>query len=207
MEAETTRSGSCLGPTRELELLLERGWKAVGAPLYWKYLRNLDELGIGRAELAAMVESAVLYAAAEFWADSSRWDPRRGGLVKWLRIRARNAFRQELRQVGRSTRPRRKPESFELAAAGRPEPDPSDGVVTYLWLEAGLARLPAENDRALRLFHYDGCSIKEVARAMGYTEDKTESLLIRGRKVLKRHLEGQPLPKRGRPRKGDQGHV
>lgn len=208
MEVEATRSGSGPGPERELELLLERGWKAIGGPLYWRWLRELDELGISRAELAAMVESAVMYAAAEFWVDSSRWKPSLGGLVQWLRMRARDAFRKELRLVVRTTRPERNAAvRAELRVAGRSEPDPAEEVVRHLWLEEGLARLPAEDDRALRLYHYDGCSIEEVAREMGCTVHKVESLLIRARKVLKRHLEGQPLPKRGRPRKGDRDHV
>jgi RNA polymerase sigma-70 factor (ECF subfamily) len=55
-----------------------------------------------------------------------------------------------------------------------------------------LASVPAEQRAALVLKYLDGLSVDEVAQTLGKSVHATESLLARGRRLLKRRFEEAP---------------
>ncbi|MAZ00241.1 MAG: hypothetical protein CMH32_06885 [Micavibrio sp.] len=51
--------------------------------------------------------------------------------------------------------------------------------------------LPERQKEAITLVYYNGCTGQEASEIMGLTVSALESLLVRGRRNLKRHLEKQ----------------
>lgn len=108
------------------------------------------------------------------------WRP--GDLRAWLFSIMHNVFVNQVRS--------RRPTG--------PEPEESDLVepATAAWsaevrdIEAGLARLPAEQREVLLMVSLEGLSYEEVSRALGVPVGTVMSRLFRAREKLRRHLEG-----------------
>lgn len=189
------------GPERELELLLERKWRAVYWLLYRKMLGAAMEAGVERSEYRVMVESAVMYAFADFWLRPGRWEPKKSPLHTWLAIRGREVLRPEIESLARV-------KEAERVQAEQPcvqrwsDPSAPERIVDRIVVEDALEQLPPNQYLALRLYYHDRCTTREIAKAMGLSIDAVDSLRSRGRQSLELLLEGQPLPKPGRPRKG-----
>lgn len=61
-------------------------------------------------------------------------------------------------------------------------------------LDAELARLPAAQARALRLFYFEGRDVPAIAALMGGSEQSVRSLLKRGRQALRTRLAKRRKP-------------
>ncbi len=77
-----------------------------------------------------------------------------------------------------------------LADGRTPPPEAAARNEQVLWLAEGLAALPEEQRRAVRLKHLDGLPVEEIARRMGKTEDAVAGLLRRGLATLRQRPGG-----------------
>lgn len=119
------------------------------------------------------------------WNKAESFDPTIARFTTWLyRIVLNLAF-------DRTRRPAHAPieEAAEIASG---EPAPIDGLIADQQrrvLEAALAQLPERQRGAIALFHMEGLSGDEAARAMGLSAKAFESLLARARLALKKEVE------------------
>jgi RNA polymerase sigma-70 factor, ECF subfamily len=56
-------------------------------------------------------------------------------------------------------------------------------------VDAAMAALPERQRVAIALFHMEGLSVREAAQSMNVTEKALESLLVRARSAIKKHVE------------------
>jgi RNA polymerase sigma-70 factor (ECF subfamily) len=56
-------------------------------------------------------------------------------------------------------------------------------------VDAAMAALPERQRVAIALFHMEGLSVREAAQSMNVTEKALESLLLRARSAIKKHVE------------------
>lgn len=104
----------------------------------------------------------------------SRFEPRRGTFLNWLRGIAANVIRSRLR--------RERP-SLRRCAEMVPTPDASDRTAGRVALT--LDALPDRYEHVLRCKYLDGMSVVEIATATGQSEKAIESLLTRARQAFR----------------------
>jgi RNA polymerase sigma-70 factor, ECF subfamily len=145
---------------------------------------------------AADAEDVVQEAFLRAWRRASLWRPRSGGregggasFPTWLYQVVLNLCRDR----ARAARLRRhEPLDAEEALAA---PDPRPGAEADLarrrevgGLVEAVGRLPERQRAALVLTYAGGLSNAEVAAALGVSVGAVESLLVRARRDLRRHL-------------------
>nr|WP_283811124.1 RNA polymerase sigma factor [Rhodopseudomonas palustris] len=119
------------------------------------------------------------------WNKASSFDPAIARFTTWLyRIVLNLAF-------DRTRKPRHAPieDAAEVASA---EPAPIETLIAVQQrrlLEAALAELPERQRGAIALFHMEGLSGEDAARAMSLSPKAFESLLGRARLALKKEVE------------------
>ncbi|MCG6207286.1 RNA polymerase sigma factor [Rhodopseudomonas sp. HC1] len=134
---------------------------------------------------AAEADDIGQEAFLRVWHKAASFDPQVGRFTTWLyRIVLNLAF-------DRSRKPVHAPieEAVEIAAH---EPAPVDNVIADQQrraLDAALARLSERQRGAIALFHMEGLSGDEAARAMGLSAKAFESLLARARVALRKEVE------------------
>ena len=119
------------------------------------------------------------------WSHAARFDPEIARFTTWLyRIVLNLAF----------DRTRRRPlapidEASDIAA---PDPEPVERLIAdeeRRALEQALANLSERQRGAIALFHMEGLSGEEAAKAMNFSAKAFESLLARARATLREHVE------------------
>lgn len=155
--------------------------EAYSRPLWRAAFRVLDD--------AAAAEDAVQDAFLRAWRALDRFDEK-AEFSTWLYRIAINAaidLRRERRR--RETRTGALPEdSHGQVTASSDAPDPHR---TAYWREmAGLAKnaiceLPESERTAILLRHYEGCSIAEIARALGRDENAAKQAVFRAVRKLR----------------------
>jgi RNA polymerase sigma-70 factor, ECF subfamily len=104
----------------------------------------------------------------------------------WLNVVARNAFLQHVRSTSSNER--------RMARIGADPDTIEDGTDEHaeraVTLEA-LRSLPDDERTALILHHEEAMSIAELAAVLGRSVKATDSILVRGRRRLRRVLEEQ----------------
>ncbi len=174
---------TALGDTDAYRVLVERWSPRVLAFLTRALGRRADAEDLAQETFLRLHRAAPRYVAE-------------GRFAAWLFRIAGNLARGELR--------RRKLRSW-LSGASAPEdterldslPAPrhfdADGPLrdaeTRAALAEGLARLPDRQRLAVLLRYYEGLRVRDVAEALGTSEDAAESLLARGTSLLRRSLE------------------
>ncbi|PPQ41946.1 RNA polymerase sigma factor [Rhodopseudomonas palustris] len=119
------------------------------------------------------------------WNKASSFDPKIARFSTWLyRIVLNLSF-------DRTRKPRHAPieDAAEVPSA---DPAPVEALITaqqQRLLEAALAELPERQRGAIALFHMEGLSGEEAARAMNLSPKAFESLLGRARLTLKKAVE------------------
>jgi RNA polymerase sigma-70 factor (ECF subfamily) len=118
------------------------------------------------------------------WRSAGRIDVGPAGVKPWLRRVVSNLCIDRVR-AGRNTDvveevPEQPQAPIQIASL--------EAADTARRVEAALRALPERQRLALVLFHYEGMSQIEVARAMGISDEAVESLLSRARRTLRTTL-------------------
>ena len=132
------------------------------------------------------VDEVVQEAFLRLWTRAPAWQPGGAKVSTWLYRVASNLCIDRLR----------KPRTANLDDAVEPV-DPSatpdrvhDAEVAGRRIDAALRELAPRQRLAIVLCHYQGLSNIEAAENLGVSVDALESLLARGRRALKKALEG-----------------
>jgi len=137
-------------------------YRTYGGELYGFALRRLGDRGLAEE----LVQDVFLRA----WRHSADYDPARGGVRTWLYGIARHAVVDLERR-----RARRPPMAI---ADQEPEPDPDDPIerAVLRWqIELALGRLAPEHREVVRLAHFRGLPVKEIAERLGLAEGTVKS--------------------------------
>ena len=125
-------------------------------------------------------EDATQEAFLKVWKQARTFAPGRGQFSGWLtRIVSHCAL--DGRRVARRVTTL-EPEAEALLEDDRPGPD---RLAESREVQQLMAAMPARQRAALSLFYLEGCSMNEVADAMGSNIKSVESLLSRGRLALR----------------------
>jgi RNA polymerase sigma-70 factor (ECF subfamily) len=173
------------GDTGAFRALVERWSPRVIAFLTRALGRRADAEDLAQETFLRVYRAAPRYAAE-------------GRFAAWLFRIAGNLARSELRRrklrgwlLGST-----EPEATEaLASLPAPRHFDADGPLrdaeTRAALAAALVRLPDRQRLAVLLRYYEGLRVRDVAAALGTSEDAAESLLARGIAALRRGLGSQ----------------
>jgi RNA polymerase sigma-70 factor (ECF subfamily) len=119
------------------------------------------------------------------WEHPERFDPDRGSLSGYLRMRARSASIDLLRQEG--ARRRREEVHCERNPVEAIEEDGLAGLIAEQ-IRHALARLPERERGAITLAYLEGLTYREVARRLGEPEGTTKSRIRSGLRQLRSSL-------------------
>lgn len=174
--------------------------------IYLRYIKEFDDKDIETLLLAYRdglymfllnyvkceedAEELLLDTFAKLAVDKPHFDPKRGGSFKsWLYAIARNNALMHIRKRKMQTVPLE--EEF-VSDADTPESallkDERDRKV-YM----ALGSLNPEYRTALRLLYFEELSHEEIAQAMGLKLKQVYNLIERGKKSLKKALEGMGI--------------
>jgi RNA polymerase sigma-70 factor (ECF subfamily) len=118
----------------------------------------------------------------KLWQRAGDYDASKARVTTWLHRLAHNVAIDQLRRSAKYVDDTNLPE-------GEAPPDVIDESGA---LETALARLPINQRNALVLTYYQDLSNKEVAEIMDLGVRALESLLVRARATLKKHIEVNP---------------
>lgn len=130
-------------------------------------------------------EDVAQEAFLRIWRQAPRWQAGRARFDTWLYGVALNLCRDRLRR-------RREIYTAEPPETIDPHGGPGRGLddsESSRSVEAALARLPERQREAIVLQYYEELSNIEAAAVMGISIEALESLLARGRRNLRVHLE------------------
>ena len=142
---------------------------------------------------AAEAEDVVQEAMVKLWVGAKGWTPVGGGLGGWLRRIATNLC------VDRKRRARHLADGeVPDRADDRPAADVLiDQQQRAQGVAAAMQQLPDRQRAAIVLTYYEGLSNAEAAAILGVGVKALESLLVRARQGLSRHLAAQGLLQEG----------
>lgn len=130
-------------------------------------------------------EDALQAALTRLWTEARRYDPERGAVAGWFHRIVVNQCLDRKRRL-RSVAP------IEAAAAVPSDlPDPYEASAANARarrVDAAMATLNPRQRAAITLFHGEGASMAEIARALDTTPKAVEGLLARSRIELARLL-------------------
>jgi RNA polymerase sigma-70 factor (ECF subfamily) len=129
------------------------------------------------------VAQATFVAA---WMGRETFDPDRGSLLGWVLGIARRKVIDRLRAAAREHRVADKVRALPDPVQAEPAPD---RVVDRLVVADELARLPADQRRALELAFYDDLTHQQIAAVTGLPLGTVKSHLRRGMARLRQRLE------------------
>jgi|EndMetStandDraft_8_1072994.scaffolds.fasta_scaffold126381_3 RNA polymerase sigma-70 factor, ECF subfamily len=148
--------------------------------------------------LAIRVAQRLVHDAAEaddigqeaflrVWRRAGSFDPKVARVTTWL-------YRIVLNL---SLDRRRKPKPLPIDEAAEIRSDDPEPLAMMIEnedrhrVDVALAALPERQRVAIVLFHMEGLSVREAAQSMNVTEKALESLLVRARSAIKKHVESR----------------
>lgn len=131
----------------------------------------------GGEEVESAVQAALVTLVEKDFASLRAWQGR-ASLSTYLRV---IAARVALNLVRSEKRRRFRP----LEAAGDPAAPLQEEPADVAGLRAAMDRLPARDRLALKLFHLDGASYRQVAAVLGIPMNAVSPTLIRAREKLR----------------------
>lgn len=184
-QAPEPTEGHLIGLVRRVaggsECALEELYRALEASVFGLSLRLL------RDERAA--EEATVEVFRRVWDRAETFDPERGKVVAWVLTLTRSAAFEALRSARREARGRVELAAAELVPGDLPGPlAVSTTSETAARVEAALAALPEEQQRALRAAYFGGLSYREVAEALGQPLGTIKTRIRAGLAALRRAL-------------------
>jgi RNA polymerase sigma-70 factor, ECF subfamily len=144
------------------ELHTARGQEAARR-LYRAYGDELFGFVFSRLRDRELTEEVVQEIFTRVWQNAGQFDARRGSVRTWLYGIARNAVVDCER--GRSRRPPLA--RFEPGDEPEPAGEPIEQALLRWQLQSAFARLTPEHQEVLRLAHFGGLSVREIADATG----------------------------------------
>ncbi|MHB1987926.1 MAG: RNA polymerase sigma factor [Acidimicrobiales bacterium] len=163
---------------RELHEWVSVGDERAFTELTRRHMRSVRAVAFTILGPCGALEDVALDVFVNYWQHPSRFDPERGSLVGYLRLRARTIGIDLLR----SERSRRQREENDASRARAPEPVEDAGVrlVVSSRVRAAIASLPARERRPVTLAFLGGLSYREVAIHLGLPEGTTKSQIRAG---------------------------
>ncbi len=175
-----------MAPREEQQLELNwvraaaRGDRAAFAELADRYLPRLERYALRMLGDPDTAEDVAQEALIKLWQLADRYDPDKSQLTTWLHRMTHNACIDHLRQSKRWAPLEGIDEEFTADA------NAGDDAAR---IAAAVRGLPERQRSALVLTYYQGLTNREVGQVMGLNTRAVESLLVRARQSLRRHLE------------------
>ncbi len=177
-------AGMKFDPDAELVVRTGKGDRAAAQALMARHLPKLLALARRMLQDRAEAEDAVQEVFLRLWTHAARWQPGKAKFETWLYRVTMNQCLDRLRK-----RPTAEMEAAAHVPDSAPGPDAAlDGVELAAQVEAALAQLPERQRAAILLCHYQECGNIEAADILGLSVEALESLLARGRRMLRTKL-------------------
>jgi RNA polymerase sigma-70 factor (ECF subfamily) len=139
--------------------------------LYRTYGDELYGFALNRLRDRELAEEVVQEVFTRVWRSADDFDAGRGSVRTWLYGIARNAVVDCERH-----RSRRPPAArFEVTEESEPAGEPIEQALLRWQLQGAFARLTPEHREVLRLGHFAGLSVKEIAAATGLAPGTVKS--------------------------------
>ena len=168
---KTLVAGLLAGQQDAFEALAQRYGKA-GFAIAYSMLRN-------RADADEVLQEALV----RVWFNADQWQPARGSFATWFRRIVINLAIDR----SRTQQPTEELET-EIRAPGSAA-DQAAGRELEREIACAMQTLPPRQLAALALCYTDEMSCAEGAKVLGISVSAMESLLVRGRRTVRRHLE------------------
>ncbi|MGE5184851.1 MAG: RNA polymerase sigma factor [Acidobacteriota bacterium] len=160
-----------------------RGERDAFGVLVERYARMVEAVSYAGTRDRALGEEIAQETFVAAWRDLDRLRDT-SAVRSWLCGIARNLARKERRRRGREV----VAPSPDAAAPGTPFDAVHDGEAERL-VAAALERIPDAYREALVLFYYEQRSTRDVAEALGVSEEAVHQRLSRGRRFVAAELE------------------
>jgi RNA polymerase sigma factor (sigma-70 family) len=163
--------------------------------LYERWAGTVHRMGLRCLPNAADAEDLTQQVFVAAWRSRHSYDPERGRLVTWLLAIARAQVADGLRALHKERKVAAATRAAPLVAAPPVGEDP-DRVADQVVVAEELERLPAEQQRVLRMAFYDDLTHVQIAEATGLPLGTVKSQLRRGLQRLKTRWEVDGAPGR-----------
>jgi RNA polymerase sigma factor (sigma-70 family) len=161
------------GEIAKFRALMDRHAPAVHRVVY-RMLGDINE-----------AEDVTQEAFLRLWRQSGGWQSSGAGVPAWLRRVGTNLSLDRLRRRGRFDGPM--PE--DIVDHQPSAPSLLDQATLLAFADRALMALPAGQRAAVVLTYYEELANSEAAEIMGMKVKAFESLLLRGRRALRKHVE------------------
>ena len=170
------------------DLHTDRGEEAARG-LYRSYGRELYGFALNRLGDRGLAEEVVQEIFTRVWRNAGTFDARRGSLRTWLYGIARNAIVDVERH-----RARRLPVArFEPSEDDAPTTEPIEQALVRWQLLKAFEGLSPEHQQVLRLGHFEGLSVKEIAELTGLAPGTVKSRTYYAMQSLRLALDEMQL--------------
>ena len=168
-----------------LNALGTRRGEEAARRLYRTYGRELFGFAFQRLGDRALAEELVQDVFTRVWRKAADYDPSRGSVRTWLYGIARNAVIDAERHRAR------RPPVAPHADDGRNDPtdEPIERALLRWQVAQAFERLTPEHREVLRLGHFGGLSVREIASLTGVAEGTVKSRTYYAMRSLRLALE------------------
>ena len=158
---------------------------ALGA-LYDRHAPTLLAIGHRILRNGREAEDLLHDVFVEAWRHAGDYDPARGSVQAWLRLRMRSRALDRVRSP-RVSRARPLDDAVQARLAGGEDPErAADGAV----LHSALEKLPEEQRKVLLLGYFEGLSCSEIAVRVGVPIGTVKSRVAAAMGKLRAHFAG-----------------
>jgi RNA polymerase sigma-70 factor, ECF subfamily len=181
---------------RELAEAFRAGDEQALRVIYDRWAGMVHRLGARCLPSAADAEDLTQQVFVAAWRGRAGYDPDRGSLGTWLLAIARTQVANGLRALHRDRKVAAATRAASPAVADASPGEHPDRVADQLLVADELDRLPAEQQRVLRMAFYDDLTHAQIAAATGLPLGTVKSHLRRGLQRLKTRWEVDGAPRR-----------
>ena len=160
--------------------------------LYRRYAGELFGFAASALGDREQAEEVVQDVFAQLWRHAGEYDQRRASVRTWLYAIARNRIVDAHRRA--AARPRRAEEEDSLDSAAELDAALDQAVLRWQ-ITAALARLSPAHREVIRLAHYGGLTMREIAERMGIplgTVKSRTSYALRSLRLILDEMEVEP---------------
>jgi RNA polymerase sigma-70 factor (ECF subfamily) len=149
---------------QELISALQRGDEAGVKGLYERFGGTVLGYLISRLGDRAAAEDVLQLTFTDLWRRSADYDPERSSLFSWVMLVARSRATDQLRRS--LPEPHEPGRTVELIDS-KGEHESNDELIERWRVAELLRRVPAEEERIMRMRFYEGLSQREIAERTG----------------------------------------
>lgn len=177
----------------QLQEFIVNGNHAAFAEMVTRHTGKFFALAFRTLQHQGDAEDVVQAAFIKFWQRPQMWQAGQAKFTTWFYRVIVNACHDHRRRHAREVWA--EPEVFESALPHSPsEESLADDKQDQRWrkacLESGIHRLPSSQRDALNLVVYNELPQKQAAEILGVSLKALESLLVRARRNLRKHVQG-----------------